>query len=134
VEEASAAPPPPLPPTDDPDDDEMRGTRDPFGDPLLIVRQYRQLKETPIEKRVVALRSPIHGWGLFALQEFGVNGACGMLLQGKYSVCHRDVHPLCLRADMIVEYCGQVIRRSVGDMREAEWVSCVGVRWWSSLS
>ena len=43
-----------------------------------LLRQYRTMKETPIEERVVAKRSPIHGWGLFAQLDFGTHSTCSV--------------------------------------------------------
>ncbi len=33
------------------------------------------MKDIPLEERVQARRSPIHGWGLFTLQNFAKNRA-----------------------------------------------------------
>lgn len=65
-------------------------------EPVQLLKMYKQMKEIPLEERVQARRSPIHGWGLFTLQSFAKN-------------------------HMIVEYCGEVIRQPVGDRREIEY-------------
>jgi hypothetical protein len=58
--------------------------------------QYRQMKAVPIEQRLVAKRSHIHGWGLFTKVDIPKNS-------------------------MIVEYMGEIIRRSVADRREKQY-------------
>jgi [histone H3]-lysine4 N-trimethyltransferase SETD1 len=55
--------------------------------------KYRQMKATPIEQRLVARRSHIHGWGLFTKIDIP-----------KYSP--------------VVEYMGEVVRQRVADKRE----------------
>ena len=57
-----------------------------------LLRQYRTMKETPIEERVVAKRSPIHGWGLFAQLDFGTHSTCGVSSHSRrIPACVRDV-------------------------------------------
>lgn len=58
--------------------------------------KYRQLNAIPIEQRLVAKRSHIHGWGLFTKQEIA-------------------------KDSMIVEYMGEIIRQSVADRRERKY-------------
>lgn len=55
--------------------------------------KYHQMKSVPIEQRLVARRSHIHGWGLFTKIDIQ---------------CHNP----------IVEYMGEVIRQPIGDIRE----------------
>eukprot|EP00934_Nitzschia_sp_Nitz4_P006267 Nitzschia sp. Nitz4//scaffold57_size113557//55705//61502//NITZ4_003994-RA/size113557-augustus-gene-0.180-mRNA-1//-1//CDS//3329554855//6257//frame0 len=57
---------------------------------------YREMKAVPIERRLVAKRSHIHGWGLFAKLDFP-------------------------KDSMIVEYMGEVVRRAVADVREKQY-------------
>ena len=54
------------------------------------------MKSVPIERRMVAKRSHIHGWGLFTKIELPKNS-------------------------MIVEYMGEVVRQSVADTREKQY-------------
>lgn len=58
--------------------------------------QYRAMKAVPIEQRLVAKRSHIHGWGLFTKVDL-----------------EKD--------SMIVEYMGEVVRQSVADKRERQY-------------
>eukprot|EP00980_Cylindrotheca_fusiformis_P028446 scaffold22599_cov139-Cylindrotheca_fusiformis.AAC.37 len=58
--------------------------------------KYRQMKAVPIEQRLVAKRSHIHGWGLFTKVDVPKNS-------------------------MIVEYMGEIIRQSVADKREKQY-------------
>ena len=51
------------------------------------------MKGVPIEERLVARRSHIHGWGLFTKSDLP-------------------------KDDPIVEYMGEIIRQPIGDMRE----------------
>ena len=59
----------------------------------LIQIKYRRMKAVPIEQRLVARRSHIHGWGLFTKLDVG-------------------------KDDPIVEYMGETIRQPVADKRE----------------
>ncbi|GKY95140.1 hypothetical protein MPSEU_000477800 [Mayamaea pseudoterrestris] len=59
----------------------------------LINARYRRMITIPIEQRLVARRSHIHGWGLFTKTDIAAD------------------HP-------IVEYMGEVIRQPVADRRE----------------
>jgi len=59
----------------------------------IVQVKYRQMKAIPIDQRLVARRSHIHGWGLFAKRDIP-----------KY-------YP-------VVEYMGEVIRKNVADKRE----------------
>ena len=58
-----------------------------------IQRMYRGMKSVPIEQRLAPKRSHIHGWGLFTKVDLP-------------------------KDSMIVEYMGEVIRKSVADARE----------------
>lgn len=58
-----------------------------------IQRMYRGMKAIPIEQRLAPKRSHIHGWGLFTKVDLP-------------------------KDSMIVEYMGEVIRKSVADARE----------------
>ena len=58
-----------------------------------IQRMYREMKAVPIEQRLTPKRSHIHGWGLFTKMDLP-------------------------KDSMIVEYMGEVIRKSVADARE----------------
>lgn len=58
--------------------------------------KYRQMKAIPIEQRLAAKRSHIHGWGLFTKQEIA-------------------------KDSMIVEYMGEIIRQGVADRREMKY-------------
>jgi histone-lysine N-methyltransferase SETD1 len=55
--------------------------------------KYRRMKAVPIEQRLVARRSHIHGWGLFTKSDI-----------------QKD--------DPIIEYMGEVIRQPIADQRE----------------
>jgi histone-lysine N-methyltransferase SETD1 len=56
-------------------------------------RKYREMKAIPLEQRLAARRSHIHGWGLF---------------------CKVDIP----KDSMIIEYMGEVIRQCEADKRE----------------
>lgn len=58
--------------------------------------KYRQMKAIPLEQRLAAKRSHIHGWGLFTKQDIA-------------------------KDSMIVEYMGEVIRQGVADRRENQY-------------
>lgn len=58
-----------------------------------IQRMYRGMKAVPIEQRLCPKRSHIHGWGLFSKVDLP-------------------------KDSMIVEYMGEIIRKSVADARE----------------
>jgi SET domain len=62
-------------------------------DRSLMQAKYKAMKATPIEHRLVARRSHIHGWGLFTKRAFD-------------------------KDDAIVEYVGEIINQPVGDRRE----------------
>lgn len=59
----------------------------------LVQMKYRRMNAIPIEQRLVARRSHIHGWGLFTKIDIP-------------------------KHDPVVEYMGEVIRRPVADQRE----------------
>jgi hypothetical protein len=59
----------------------------------LINVKYKRMKAIPIEQRLVARRSHIHGWGLFSKMDVS-------------------------KDQPIVEYMGEVIRQPVADIRE----------------
>lgn len=59
-------------------------------------KKYRLMKSIPMEHRLVARRSHIHGWGLFTKVDLP-------------------------RDSMIVEYMGETIRQCVADKREKEY-------------
>ena len=59
----------------------------------VVQVKYRQMKAVPIDQRLVARRSHIHGWGLFT---------------------KRDVP----KHYPVVEYMGEIIRQRVADVRE----------------
>lgn len=61
-----------------------------------IQAKYKDMKIVPIDRRLVAKRSHIHGWGLFAKIEFPQDS-------------------------MIVEYMGEVVRQVVADAREKQY-------------
>lgn len=56
-------------------------------------QKYREMKAVPLQERLAARRSHIHGWGLF---------------------CKIDLP----KDSMIVEYVGETVRQCVGDRRE----------------
>lgn len=58
--------------------------------------KYREMKAIPIEQRLVAKRSHIHGWGLFTKLELP-------------------------KDSMIVEYMGEIVRQAVADTREKRY-------------
>jgi hypothetical protein len=47
------------------------------------------MKEIPLEERVQARRSPIHGWGLFTLQSFAKNRTCFVCVHVVGSIASR---------------------------------------------
>lgn len=59
----------------------------------LINIKYKRMKAIPIEQRLVARRSHIHGWGLFSKMDVA-------------------------KDQPIVEYMGEVIRQPIADIRE----------------
>lgn len=62
-------------------------------DKNIVQAKYRQMKALPIDQRLVARRSHIHGWGLFT---------------------KRDIP----KHNPVVEYMGEIIRQGVADVRE----------------
>lgn len=58
--------------------------------------KYREMKAIPLEDRLAARRSHIHGWGLFTKRDVAKDG-------------------------MIVEYVGEIVRQCIGDKREREY-------------
>lgn len=60
------------------------------------ITSYLEMRSVPFSQTLAVRRSPIHGWGLFALKDFP---------QGV----------------MIVEYVGEVIRAAMGDAREQRY-------------
>ena len=58
--------------------------------------KYREMKSVPMEVRLAARRSHIHGWGLFAKQDFPKNS-------------------------MIAEYMGEAISQPIADKREKKY-------------
>ena len=58
--------------------------------------KYKKMKSVPIEQRLVARRSHIHGWGLFTKIDIPKN-------------------------DPIVQYMGEVLRKPVADIREKKY-------------
>ena len=62
----------------------------------LFSVKYKRMKAIPIEQRLVARRSHIHGWGLFTKMDIAKD------------------HP-------IVEYMGEIIRQPVADIREKSY-------------
>mmetsp|Transcript_25960 Transcript_25960/g.39290 ORF Transcript_25960/g.39290 Transcript_25960/m.39290 type:complete len:1246 (+) Transcript_25960:56-3793(+) len=61
-----------------------------------IQQKYFLMKSTPLDERLAARRSHIHGWGLF---------------------CKIDLP----KDSMIIEYMGEVVRQSIADRREATY-------------
>lgn len=61
-----------------------------------VQAKYREMRSLPIDQRLTAKRSHIHGWGLFTKRELP-------------------------KDSMIVEYQGEVVRRSVADVREKQY-------------
>jgi len=59
-------------------------------------RKYREMKVVPLDDRLAARRSHIHGWGLFTKVDIPTDG-------------------------MIIEYMGEVVRQCVADRREREY-------------
>lgn len=70
-----------------------KGEEKAVADKNLVQVKYRQMKAVPIEQRLVARRSHIHGWGLFTKLEIPKH------------------YP-------VVEYMGEIIRQRVADKRE----------------
>lgn len=70
-----------------------KGEEKVMADKNLVQVKYRQMKAMPIEQRLVARRSHIHGWGLFAKLDIP-------------------------KHNPVVEYMGEVIRQPVADVRE----------------
>lgn len=66
------------------------------GDGNLIQRKYYRMKSIPIEQRLVARRSHIHGWGLFTKSDIPKDSP-------------------------VVEYMGETIRQPIADKREKEY-------------
>jgi hypothetical protein len=62
-------------------------------DRSLVQVKYRKMKSVPIEQRLVARRSHIHGWGLFTKTDIA-------------------------KHDPVAEYMGEIIRQRVADKRE----------------
>ena len=62
-------------------------------DRLSNQKKYREMKSVPLEQRLVARRSHIHGWGLFTKVDLP-------------------------KDTMIVEYMGETVRQCVADKRE----------------
>jgi [histone H3]-lysine4 N-trimethyltransferase SETD1 len=62
-------------------------------DRSLVQSKYRKMKSIPIENRLVARRSHIHGWGLFTKLDIPKN-------------------------DPVAEYMGEIIRQRIADKRE----------------
>lgn len=62
-------------------------------DRSLVQAKYRKMKSIPIENRLVARRSHIHGWGLFTKLDISKN-------------------------DPVAEYMGEIIRQRIADKRE----------------
>jgi histone-lysine N-methyltransferase SETD1 len=58
--------------------------------------KYRELKSVPMEQRLAAKRSHIHGWGLFTKVDLP-------------------------KDSMIVEYMGEIVRQGVADRREKQY-------------
>jgi histone-lysine N-methyltransferase SETD1 len=61
-----------------------------------IQAKYREMKSVPMEERLAAKRSHIHGWGLFAKKDFSANS-------------------------MIAEYMGEAISQPIADKREKKY-------------
>jgi SET domain-containing protein len=59
-------------------------------------QKYREMKAVPLEQRLVAKRSHIHGWGLFTMIDIPKDG-------------------------MVVEYMGEIVRQCVADKREKQY-------------
>mmetsp|Transcript_4693 Transcript_4693/g.10574 ORF Transcript_4693/g.10574 Transcript_4693/m.10574 type:complete len:1816 (+) Transcript_4693:173-5620(+) len=67
-----------------------------LSDRNIYQAKYREMKAVPMEQRLVARRSHIHGWGLFTKIDIPKN-------------------------DPIVEYMGEVVRKPVADIREKHY-------------
>lgn len=70
-----------------------KGEEKAMADKNLVQVRYRQMKAVPMEQRLVARRSHIHGWGLFTKIDIS-------------------------KHNPVVEYMGEVIRQRVADKRE----------------
>jgi SET domain len=70
-----------------------KGDEKVVGDKSLVQAKYRKMKSIPIEQRLVARRSHIHGWGLFTKIDIP-------------------------KHDPVAEYMGEVIRQRIADKRE----------------
>ena len=73
--------------------DRMHGDK---SDRSLIQAKYRKMCSIPIDQRLAARRSHIHGWGLFTKVDIAEN-------------------------DPVVEYMGEIIRQPVADIREKQY-------------
>lgn len=62
-------------------------------DQKLLQKKYKRMKSVPMEDRLVARRSHIHGWGLFTKIDID-------------------------KDDMITEYMGEAVRQCIADKRE----------------
>lgn len=67
-----------------------------IADRNLVQTKYYRMKSIPIEQRLVARRSHIHGWGLFTKSDIPKDSP-------------------------VVEYVGEVIRQPIADKREKEY-------------
>ncbi len=65
-------------------------------DSITYQEKYKDLKSIPMDERLIAKRSHIHGWGLFTKVDIPKNS-------------------------MVVEYMGETIRQLVADRREREY-------------
>lgn len=65
-------------------------------DYLSLGAKYKAMKRLPLEESVIVRRSPIHGWGLFALHDIEAG-------------------------EMVIEYVGEAIRQKIADIRETEY-------------
>ena len=70
-----------------------KGDEKVVADRSLVQVKYRKMKSIPIEQRLVARRSHIHGWGLFTKIDIA-------------------------KHDPVAEYMGEIIRQRVADRRE----------------
>jgi histone-lysine N-methyltransferase SETD1 len=59
-------------------------------------KKYQEMKSVPFDQKLIAKRSHIHGWGLFAKVNF-------------------------TKDSMIIEYMGEVVRQCTADKREREY-------------
>jgi len=67
-----------------------------LSDRNIYQAKYKKMKAVPMEQRLVARRSHIHGWGLFTKIDIPKN-------------------------DPIVEYMGEVVRKPIADIREKRY-------------